>query len=285
MKQEKRFVIIDNCAADKLAEIGADPIADLENTEFQLVYTPDLKREYEDALASALTSVQARKLIEGILEVGSLHGFFGFSELGEENESPFLGFDQGIWFNLDPESAILLIRDLAKGCLESAVKKHHLTKIKGHWYNHLGPVFDGLRVVDVDMAVVKRYVSQRQAEGADDTTIDSELNLLRRMFKQAVETKKISLAACPHVPRVDGCIAEDSHQSLLRKRRKRADHHLVALAQDAIVITNNSKQGHWRRAPKGQGQVIQWEDFKDILVQERNFASAIRRVLQASPVP
>jgi hypothetical protein len=84
MKQEKRFVIIDNCAADKLAEIGADPIADLENTEFQLVYTPDLKREYEDALASALTSVQARKLIEGILEVGSLHGFFGFSELGRE---------------------------------------------------------------------------------------------------------------------------------------------------------------------------------------------------------
>ncbi len=57
MNQEKRLVLIDNCAVDRFAEIGVDPVVDLENTEFRVVYTPDLKQKYEMALTpSARTS-------------------------------------------------------------------------------------------------------------------------------------------------------------------------------------------------------------------------------------
>src|ERR1035438_9704203 len=91
MNQQQQTVIIDNCAVDRLAEFGVNPVEGLRNTEFRLMYTPDLKLEYERALSSsARTSQQARTLIEQILSAGTLIGFFGF------DDGPCLGFDQGM---------------------------------------------------------------------------------------------------------------------------------------------------------------------------------------------
>jgi hypothetical protein len=96
MSQKPQTVIVDNCAVDRLAEFGVNPVADFENTEFRLMYTPDLKLEYKRALsASARTSQKARTLIEQILKTGNLIGFFGFGE------GPCLGFDQGVWIGKD----------------------------------------------------------------------------------------------------------------------------------------------------------------------------------------
>jgi hypothetical protein len=47
--------------------------------------------------------------------------------------------------------------------------------------------------------------------------------------------------------------------------RKRTDIHLVALAQHAIVVTDNSKEGHWRSAPPGLGVVLQWKTLLPLL--------------------
>jgi hypothetical protein len=58
--------------------------------------------------------------------------------------------------------------------------------------------------------------------------------------------------------------------------RKRTDAHLVALAKNAIVLTNNRKEGHWRRNPEGPGAVIQISDFTEYWEREHNFASALR---------
>jgi hypothetical protein len=101
MTQKQTTVIIDNCAVDRLAELGVDPVADFQNTEFRLMYTPDLKLEYEHALTtSARTSQSARSLVTKILAAGDLVGFFGF------DGGPFLGFDQGAWAGEDQCNAI-----------------------------------------------------------------------------------------------------------------------------------------------------------------------------------
>src|ERR1035441_9816703 len=93
-------VIVDNCAVDRFAAAGIDPVADLHGTELQLVYTPDLRKEYEAALASANTHSGVKNLIKKILDGGSPYGFFGFGG------GPCLGFDQGIWASADQVQAI-----------------------------------------------------------------------------------------------------------------------------------------------------------------------------------
>jgi hypothetical protein len=85
-----------------------------------------------------------------------------------------------------------------------------------------------------------------------------------------------------------GWAEEDQRKTLASKEIKqnkkglpriRTDLHLVALAKHDIVITANTKEGHFRQAPKGKGQVIQWDDFEKVLAQESNVASALRRLL------
>jgi hypothetical protein len=70
---------------------------------------------------------------------------------------------------------------------------------------------------------------------------------------------------------------EETKDSESDKPRTRTDRHLIALAKHDIVITNGTKEGHWKRLLKGEGRVIQWVEFKEILLKEDNVASAIRR--------
>jgi hypothetical protein len=96
MNESHMTVIIDNCAVDRFAERGINPVEELRGTEFSLAYTPDLKTEYEMALTNtAATSEQAKALIRSILLAGKLFGFFGF------DGAPCLGFDQGVWASQD----------------------------------------------------------------------------------------------------------------------------------------------------------------------------------------
>lgn len=177
MDQQQQTVIIDNCAVDRLAEFGVNPVEDFQNTEFRLMYTPDLKLEYEQALSSSAgTSQKARTLIEQILRTGTPIGFFGF------DDGPCLGFDRGVW------------------------------------------------------------------AGQDQCDVIASLN---------------AKAKAPHRP------------------GKRTDAHLVALAQNAVVITANSKEAHWMRSPKGEGRVIQWHDLKNVLQNRPNLAEALRHLLSA----
>jgi hypothetical protein len=168
------LVIIDNCVTDLLADAGANPACDLRNTEFRLVYTPDLQFEYENALAHTSTAEATKNIIREILNEGSLYGFCGF------DGGPFLGLDQGI---------------LAEP--------------------------DQLQTMSVDVQANKRGLP-----------------------------------------------------------RKRTDVHLAALAKGLIVITNNNKEGLWRRAPSGDGIVIQWTDFRHHWVREGNLAVALRALIQ-----
>jgi hypothetical protein len=59
--------------------------------------------------------------------------------------------------------------------------------------------------------------------------------------------------------------------------KNRTDAHLVALAQDAIVITDNFRQSHWKLSPKGKGRVIFSRDFLTILRTQGDVAAALRQ--------
>ena len=50
MTELLRWVMFDNSVTNRLAEAGIDPISALAGSEFVIAYTPDLKREYTDAL-------------------------------------------------------------------------------------------------------------------------------------------------------------------------------------------------------------------------------------------
>ena len=60
---------------------------------------------------------------------------------------------------------------------------------------------------------------------------------------------------------------------------KRTDILLVAMAQNHIVVTNNSKEGHWRLNLEGKGRVIQWTGIEVRLRNGANFAETLRTSL------
>lgn len=55
----------------------------------------------------------------------------------------------------------------------------------------LARFFTGRRVVDIDGALVSRYVKTRQMEGRANGTINREIDVLSRMLRLAAENKKL----------------------------------------------------------------------------------------------
>lgn len=171
------YIIFDSCVVDLLAKRGADPVNDLRDTNFVIVYTPDLKTEYHRVVGNETLAKEIRDLHAKILDAGTLIGFFGWGPAGQG----YLGWGEGSW----------------------------------------------------------PHPSQFAAIGS-----------------------------IPTKPRKNNPIPKN-----------RTDAHMVALARDAVVITNNFREPHWKSAPLGAGRVIMWNDFEAKLIAEGNVALAIRGFL------
>jgi hypothetical protein len=61
--------------------------------------------------------------------------------------------------------------------------------------------------------------------------------------------------------------------------KHRTDSHLVALAQNAIVVTDDNKGSHWKRAPNGTGCPVSWSAFEPALLKHKNVATALRQTV------
>jgi hypothetical protein len=61
--------------------------------------------------------------------------------------------------------------------------------------------------------------------------------------------------------------------------KHRTDSHLVALAQIAIGVTDNSKGLHWKRVPKGTGCLVSWSALEPALLKHKNVATALRQIV------
>lgn len=168
------LLFIDNCAVNRFAEIGLDPVTALQGTGFEIAITPDLATEYQQGKANPKTPPKTKEALEQLLNVAKPSGFFGF------DGPPYAGFDEGVW------------------------------------------------------------ASPKQIDIID---------------KVATNTPTRN-----EIP------------------NKRTDAHLVAIAQDTVVITDDHKP-NWKRPPPGQGRVIRWDELKAALAQEGNLADAIAKIL------
>lgn len=57
--------------------------------------------------------------------------------------------------------------------------------------------------------------------------------------------------------------------------KNRTDAYLVAIAQYALVLTDNSNDPHWKTAPLGPGRVIFWRELLPHLNAGRNLADTL----------
>lgn len=76
------------------------------------------------------------------------------------------------------------------GCLAAdllteykANARHSLVNVRRNWNKHLAPRFENVKARDVRTDALNRYMSERQAEGASNASINRELAALKRAFK------------------------------------------------------------------------------------------------------
>jgi len=119
--------MIDSCAVDRFAKSPFDPVMELRNTEFKLVFTLDLKQEYENALQEHVpTCHEARQLIRRILSEGTVRGFFGFGG------RPYSGWNEGDW--IEPDQVQLVSKRLNEASQNRPGKRTdlHLVALAKH---------------------------------------------------------------------------------------------------------------------------------------------------------
>lgn len=62
--------------------------------------------------------------------------------------------------------------------------------------------------------------------------------------------------------------------------KNRTDSHLVALASNALVITNDLTGAHWKMSPKGSGRIILWRNLACALGRTNQLLTALRLLIQ-----
>ena len=90
--------------------------------------------------------------------------------------------EAGIWTG--PKLAKIMMSELA----EDMMREYRINRRKSardleiRWRLHLNPFFGSLRAAQVSSDLVGKYIDQRQAQGAENGTINRELAALKRMF-------------------------------------------------------------------------------------------------------
>jgi integrase len=115
---------------------------------------------------------------------------------------------------------------------------------------HLQRTFGLTLAFDITTDRIKKYIADRQREGAANASINRELSALKRMFKLAVESGKLRFA--PHIPMLAENNARQGfvdHGVFLALRE-----HLPAYLKDPITFLYLSG---WRL---GEMKALEWRD-------------------------
>jgi integrase len=100
---------------------------------------------------------------------------------------------------------------------------YKINQRKSYWraklsLDHLKEFFEGLKACAIDTPLIRKYIKQRQAQGAKNATINRELAALRRMFRLAAQDDRIP--RIPHFPMLEennvrtGFLEHDQYQKL-----------------------------------------------------------------------
>jgi integrase len=115
---------------------------------------------------------------------------------------------------------------------------------------HLKARFALERALDITTEKIKKYVADRQRDGAANASVNRELSALKRMFKLAVESGKLRFS--PHIPMLAENNARQGfvdHGAFLALRE-----HLLEYVKDPITFLYLSG---WRL---GEMKALEWRD-------------------------
>ncbi len=80
-----------------------------------------------------------------------------------------------------------------------ATERRTVDDLRSRLKNHLQPFFGDLRAADFSTQHVKRYITGRRSEEAQNGTINRELAILRRAFMLAAKCDPPKVARVPHI--------------------------------------------------------------------------------------
>jgi integrase len=100
---------------------------------------------------------------------------------------------------IGPRQEKVMFEDLAQGILSDyKVNKRKSIRRVRLALDHLGRTFAGTPALAITTERVRRYIVDRQEEGASDSTIQKELAALKRAFNLAVQGRMLTTK--PHIP-------------------------------------------------------------------------------------
>ena len=103
---------------------------------------------------------------------------------------------------LEPAAEKTLVKVLAADLLTEyeANARHSLVNVRRNWDKHLAPRFENLKARDVRTDALNQYITERQAEGASNASINRELAALKRAFKLGMIAGKVAkMPIFPHL--------------------------------------------------------------------------------------
>jgi integrase len=137
--------------------------------------------------------------------------------------------------------------------------------VEARWRLHLLPFFTRRRAMDITTDLIRRYVSLRQAEDAENATINRELSLLKRAFNLGRECTPPKVRIVPYIPMLK--------ELNVRKGFFESEHYQRLTAECAQV-------GLWMRALFELGFTYGWRDaeLKGLRVQQVNLLAGTIRL-------
>jgi len=103
---------------------------------------------------------------------------------------------------LEPAAEKTLVKELAADLLTEyeANSRQSLINVRRNWRKHLAPRFENLRAREVRTDGLNQYITERQAEGASNASINRELAALKRAFKLGMIAGKVAkMPIFPHL--------------------------------------------------------------------------------------
>ncbi len=153
-------------------------------------------------------------------------------------------------------------RQVTVGALLDALEKHYETlrlKSLRQVKVHLEPVrafFAFKRVSGVSRQAVAKYIEERREADISDTTIDRELELLRRAFTLAAEDERPLVAWIPKVPRL-----VKAHANARQGFVERADFEKVRRELPGEVLKDIATWAYYSGMRRGEILALNWDGY------------------------
>jgi integrase len=176
-------------------------------------------------------------------------------------------------------------RQVTVGALLDALEKHYETiRAKGlrQAKVHLSPIrafFGFKRVSGVSRQAIAKYIAERRDADMSDTSIDRELELLRRAFTLAAEDERPLVAWIPKIPKL-----VKAHANARQGFVERAEFQKVVRELPGQVLKDVAIWGYGTGMRRGEILALTWNGY-DAETKTMRLAAASAKTGRARMIP